>query len=139
MAEFVGIDPSETKEVEAFGETWLVGTVPALKYVALRDAWSTAYRPIAFASDEERDSVRRAQLEAVLTACSELVRWGVRGVKGQPPATERVKYGGVDVDVLPARVVDQMLRVSAGLLVDRLATAVISANDLDTKTLLGFR
>lgn len=163
----IGLDINETTEVEVAGGKWRVGVVPWGKMEALRlalgeaaDARTAASQKVIDAKGDEAATaaaVREWQRASVpyLEACAEIVRWGVRSTPVErlnaiPMGSE--KADGVEVQVLDRRVVEVLKRTRGPeeldedgkpkltpRLVDSLALAVITENDVSAEDLLGFK
>jgi hypothetical protein len=136
--DMMGIDLSDTVEVEVAGKPWRVGLVPygqletlRLRLLRSRETW------LAAESDGE---ARDAASVAVSEAMSEIVRWGLRSwPSATPMPTEREAFAGRSFDLLARPMLDKLCHVRGGGLVADLAVAVLDANRLDEDTLLGFQ
>lgn len=153
----LGLDITESEEIEVYGGKWRIGAIPWGKLELLRLALSRAYEGVTAAGARLRDATDEAgKREAVhdwqaarvpyLEAAGEIVRYGVRAtpsaaLNAVPLGREQV--AGVEVPVLSPSVVEVLKRVEqtgpdAPRLIDALAARVLEANELRPEDLLGF-
>jgi len=146
----LGYDISETTTISIAGAEWTIGLIPLAKYDELADAVEESNRAFArHARTHTRPDEACDQCAALLGSAArklrptyrEAVRWGLRGcdAPGIEVLTESTRLAGKDYPVVPVSMVERLARVAGGALVRRLGIAILDANRLCAKEILGFR
>lgn len=161
-----GLDPSETTKVTLAGVDWTLGLLPFLRFEELSDQVDDIRRSVRAHAETHRREVEgeggkkeSVIVEADLGACStchdlkretqrqlrapmrEIVRWGLRGTTapGVEWTPEKTKLAGHEYEVTPAIVPEQISRIWDGLLVIIVGDAILEANRLSAREVLGFK
>jgi hypothetical protein len=152
----LGLDVSETTTVTLADTAWTLGLLPLAKNEELVDAVDDAHEPFRthvrthLRPDETMDNEALANCEEcsrLLTDATrqlrptyrEAVRWGLRSCDRLALETEVVPLVGKAYAVLTADFVQRLSRVGNGRLVQQLAVAVLDANRLNAREVLGFK
>jgi hypothetical protein len=151
-----GLSLSETTTLPLAGATWTIGLLPLAKHDELTDAVDDANRPFraharahlradgaldqaAMNACDECTALLATAMRRLRPVYREAVRWGVRGCDALAVTTESAELAGRTYPVLAAAIVERLARVGGGSLVQRLGVAVLDANRLDEREVLGFK
>jgi hypothetical protein len=153
----LGLDITETEKATVRERAWTVGLIPLAKLdeiqAQLEDAAAPFQRHVRGHQKSDgkldQDAIEAcdecgrllSQSERTLTPTyRELVRWGIRAVDapGLTLTPEQAPLAGKSYAVLPEETVERLARVARGTLVRDLARAVLAANTLAEREILGF-
>jgi hypothetical protein len=152
----ISVTGNETFEVELFGKKWTGGMIPLIKLDELLDAVNAEQAPFnkhAFEFHLDAEGNVRAdapacdQCTVLLDASAkalrishrDAVRWGLKATSAPIELkTEKVALAGKEYVVLADSVIDTLARVGKGVVVRQIATAILDANQLSPRDVLGF-